>query len=66
MAIASFASQGLTLTQGSYTTMYKKEVAQSIDSDGDGSIGICELAAGLGDGEGLARASRLHAMLDAL
>ena len=64
VAIASFASQGLTMTQGSYTTMYKKEMAQSIDSDGDGSIGIGELAAGLGDGEGLARASRLHAMLD--
>lgn len=63
-AIASFASKGLTLTQGSYTSLYKKELAQSIDSDGDGSIGVAELASRLGDGEGHARASRLHAMLD--
>jgi hypothetical protein len=63
-AIASFASQGLTVTQGSYTMLYKQEVAKSVDTDGDGIIGVDELAAGMGDDQGLERASRLHSMLD--
>lgn len=63
-AIASFASQGLTMKQGSYTTLYKQELAQSIDGDGDGNIGVEELATGLGEGASLERAGRLHALLD--
>jgi len=66
-AIASFASQGLSMTQGSYTTLYKQELAKSIDADGDGIIGVDELANGLGGEEGMARmerAKQLHAMLD--
>lgn len=63
-AIASFASQGFTLTQGSYTMRYKQELAQSIDGDGDGNIGVDELAAGFGGNPDLERAGRLHAMLD--
>lgn len=62
--IANFASKGLTLTQGSYTMLYKRELAQSIDGDGDGSIGVNELAAGLGGSPDLESAGRLHAMLD--
>jgi len=63
-ALASFASQGMTMTQGSYTMLYKQEVAKSIDTDGDGIIGVDELAAGMGDDRDLERATRLHAMLD--
>lgn len=63
-AIAGFASKGMTLTQGSYSMLYKQELARSIDADGDGIIGVDELATGMGGGEGLERASRLHAMLD--
>lgn len=63
-AIASFASQGITMTQGSYTMLYKQELAKSIDTDGDGIIGVDELATGMGDDQGLERASRLHSMLD--
>ena len=63
-AIASFASQGMTMTQGSYTMLYKQEVAKSIDTDGDGIIGVDELAAGMGDDQDLERATRLHKMLD--
>ena len=62
-AIAHFASKGITMTQGSYTMLYKQELAQSIDADGNGAIGVDELAAGMG-GQGLERASRLHALLD--
>ncbi|WP_137172855.1 EF-hand domain-containing protein [Massilia sp. HP4] len=63
-AIASFASQGLKLTQGSYTMLFKQELARSIDADSDGTIGVDELAAGLGGGQDLERAGRLHALLD--
>ncbi len=63
-AIARFASQGMTMTQGSYTTLYKQEVAKSIDTDGDGIIGVDELAIGLGGDEQMERATKLHSMLD--
>ncbi|WP_306396227.1 EF-hand domain-containing protein [Telluria beijingensis] len=63
-AIASFASHGLTMKQGSFTSLYKQELAQSIDGDGDGNIGVEELATGLGEGASLERAGRLHALLD--
>ena len=43
-AIANFASKGLTMTQGSYSMLYKQELAQSVDADGDGLIGVEELA----------------------
>lgn len=48
-AIASFASQGLTLTQGSYTMRYKQELAQSIDGDGDGRLGLEEFGESVRD-----------------
>ncbi|MDY0977585.1 EF-hand domain-containing protein [Massilia sp. CFBP9012] len=63
-AIAGFAAKGMTMTQGSYTMLYKQEVAKSIDTDGDGIIGVDELAAGLGGDEGMERAKQLHSMLD--
>lgn len=63
-AIAKFASQGITMTQGSYSMLYKQELAQSVDADGDGTIGVEELAAGLGGDQDLERAGRLHALLD--
>lgn len=62
--IASFASQGLTMTQGSYTMLYKQDVAKSIDTDGDGIIGVDELASGLGGNESMERAKQLHSLLD--
>jgi len=63
-AIANFASQGMQLTQGSYSMLYKQELAKSVDADGDGAIGVEELAAGLGGNQDLERAGRLHALLD--
>ncbi|MDY0962547.1 EF-hand domain-containing protein [Massilia sp. CFBP9026] len=63
-AIAGFAAKGMTMTQGSYTMLYKQEVAKSIDTDGDGIIGVDELATGLGGDEGMERARQLHSMLD--
>lgn len=63
-AIASFASKGLAMTQGSYTMLYKQELARSVDADGDGTIGVDELAAGLGGDQDPERAGRLHALLD--
>lgn len=63
--IASLASQGMTMSQGSYTMLYKEELARSIDTDSDGAIGVEELAAKMGVGEDLARAARLHEVLDA-
>ena len=63
-AIAGFAAKGMTMTQGSYTMLYKQEVAKSIDADGDGIIGVDELASGLGGDERMERAKKLHAMLD--
>jgi len=63
-AIASFASQGMTMTQGSYTMLYKQEVAKSIDADGDGLIGVDELAAGIGGDDRMERARQLHSLLD--
>jgi len=63
-AIANFASKGLTLTQGSYTMLYKQELARSVDADGDGTIGVDELAAGLGGDHDLERGGHLHALLD--
>lgn len=59
---ASLARQGLQITMGSYTSLYKQELARSIDSDGDGAIGVDELAANLGDD--MERATKLYAMLD--
>ncbi|AWL06394.1 EF-hand domain-containing protein [Massilia oculi] len=63
-AIAGFAAKGMTLTQGSYTMLYKQEAAKSIDTDGDGIIGIDELASGLGGNESMERARQLHSLLD--
>jgi len=63
-AIASFAGKGMTMTQGSYAMLYKQELAKSVDADGDGTIGVEELAAGLGGDQDLERAGRLHALLD--
>ena len=63
-AIAHFAGKGVKMTQGSYTMLYKHEVAKSIDADGDGDIGVAELAGQMGGGADQGRASRLHALLD--
>lgn len=58
--IAGLAARGLTMTQGSWTALYKAELASAVDADGDGSIAVAELAAGAGQ----ERAQRLHGLLD--
>jgi len=62
VGMANLARQGLQMAQRSFTLDFKQALATSIDSDGDGAIGVDELAANLGDD--LQRAGKLHALLD--
>ena len=59
---ARLSAQGLQISLHSYTSDYKQALAISIDSDGDGAIGVDELAARLGNDR--ERATRLYSTLD--
>jgi hypothetical protein len=63
--IKHLAQQGLTMSYGSYTSVYKDGLAHSVDSDGDQSISKSELASQVvrGGGTGSAVAG-LYAAMD--